>query len=257
MINSFFEKGCPIFNSLADWQKEALEAFEAKMIDTDKPFPCIPAVIGFTKNELRYGFIGDPRKQSSSVEIGELLTSYTEQSRSFGNYTSLIIFFETPEELRNSYSVEQYEELFWQQLSALATLDNMEWPEHIPKDPHHSLWEFCFHGEQYFMYCATPAHKNRLSRYFPNMLFAITPRWVLQEFIKKPTFAERIKTNIRKRLGNYDKISIHPSLNTYGEMGNLEWKQYFLRDDETVPMKCPYHRILKALQIQEKPRKSD
>lgn len=255
MINSLFEKSCTIINSLADWQKEAFEAFEAKMNDTYKPFPCIPAVIGFTKNELRYGFVGDPREESSSLELGEMLTSYSEQYRSFGNYTSLIIFFKTPEELRNSYNAEQFEQLFWHQLSSLATLDNMEWPKHIPEDPHHSLWEFCFHGEQYFMYCATPAHKNRQSRYFPNMMFAITPRRVLQEFNKKPTFAERMKIKIRERLGNYDKTGIHPSLNTYGEIDNLEWKQYFLRDDESVPIKCPYHRVLKALRIQEKDKK--
>lgn len=252
MINILYNKDSLPINSLTKCQEKALEAFEAKMTDVDKPFPCIPAVIGFRKNQLRYGFIGDPRVESSSVELGELLLSYTEQSRSFGNYTSLIIFFETPDELKTDCGVEQYEELFWQQLSTLAALDKMEWPEHIPKDPHHSLWEFCFHGEQYFMYCATPAHKNRQSRYFPTMMFAITPRWVLKEFTKKPTFAERVKTKIRQRLKNYDKIGIHPSLNTYGETNNLEWKQYFLRDDETAPMKCPYHRILKVLRIEEK-----
>lgn len=246
IINSLFDKETLEQNSSDGWQKAAFDAFKIKMTDKEKPFPCIPAVIGFSTNELRYGFLGDPREDNSSVKFADLLKTYTDASRSFGKYTSLIVFYETPADLQD-ISVEQYEEIFWEQLGKLASLDDMEWPHHIPRDPDHSLWEFCFFGEQYFMYCATPAHINRQSRNSHNMMLAITPRWVLQEFNKKPTVAGRIKTKIRKRLGNYDSIDIHPALHSYGELDNQEWKQYFLRDDETIPMKCPYHRVLKAL----------
>ena len=233
-------------NQLLEWEKQALDSFFAKMSDKEKPFPCIPATIGFSMNHLKYGFIGSPRRDTTIKELASLLTSYTEQSREFGNYTSLIIFYETSESMKNA-PVEEYEKIFWNHLSELTALDEFEWPEDIPNDPHDPIWEFCFHGEKYFMYCATPAHQNRKSRHFDVMMLAITPRWVLQEFNKSKSYAQRIKAQVRKRLANYDSTSIHPDLNTYGALDNFEWRQYFLRDDDTSLSKCPYHRFLKLL----------
>ena len=134
--------------------------------------------------------------------------------------------------------------LFWEQLSKLASVDEMDWADDIPRDPDDPLWEFCFHGEKYFMYCATPSHQARKSRHFKTMVLAITPRWVLMEFNKKDSFAQNIKSQIRKRISEYDTIDIHPDLNTYGTEENFEWRQYFLRDDDTTITKCPYHRFL-------------
>ena len=101
------------------------------------------------------------------------------------------------------------------------------------------MWEFCYHGEQYFMYCATPAHINRKSRHFPYFMLAITPRGVLERFNTSPHRAAKIKEKIRERLAEYDSISIHPDLNTYGKDDNHEWKQYFLRDEDTTYQNVP------------------
>lgn len=234
---------------LEQWERSALEAFEAKMEDKDKPFPCIPATIGFATNQVRYGFISDPGELKSIFELGNLLETYTEQSKSFGKYTSLIVFYEVTENAKNTYTVEEFEQLFWKQLGGLSGIDGMEWPERIPTDPHDPLWEFCFHGEKYFMYCATPAHKNRQSRHFDTMMLAITPRWVLEEFGKNESFAKNIKKQVRKRLAKYDSIEIHPDLNSYGSDDNFEWRQYFLRDDDTSLAKCPFHQFMKLIKF--------
>jgi uncharacterized protein len=247
-MNGLYTHGSSSRNQLLDWEKQALDSFFAKMSDKEKPFPCIPATIGFSMNQLKYGFIGSPRRDTTIKELASLLTSYTEQSREFGNYTSLIIFYETQESMKNA-PVEEYEQIFWEHLSGLTALDEFDWPADIPQDPHDPIWEFCFNGEKYFMYCATPAHKNRKSRHFDVMMLAITPRWVLQEFNKSQGYAQRIKAQVRKRLANYDSISIHPDLNTYGAENNFEWRQYFLRDDDTSLSKCPYHRVLRFLGI--------
>ncbi|WP_442600214.1 YqcI/YcgG family protein [Neobacillus sp. D3-1R] len=232
-------------NELQQWEKDALEKFEVKMKDKLRPFPCIPATIGFSTNQLRYGFVGDPRNSSTLKEVAELLKKYTHSSREFGNYTSLIIFYETPKNVKETHTVQQFEQLFWEQLSGLGTLDELDWPQHIPANPHNPVWEFCFHGEPYFMYCATPSHQNRQSRHFDHFMLAITPRWVLQEFNKSESYAKSIKSQVRKRLEKYDSIEIHPDLNSYGKEDNFEWKQYFLRDDDTSLLKCPFHQMLK------------
>jgi len=229
---------------LTDWKKNAIEKFSTKMSDKEKLFPCIPATIGFAKNQLRYSFIGNPREASTVFELAEALSSYTEVSREIGSNTSLIVFYETPEDMKMAYRVEDYEQLFWKHLSGLRSIDPYDWPEDIPMDPHLPIWEFCYHGEKYFMYCATPAHKNRKSRHFDELMLAITPRWVLNEFNKSPNFAKGIKQQVRKRLAAYDSAPIHPDLNSYGAEDNFEWRQYFLRDDDTTLSKCPYHRFI-------------
>jgi FPC/CPF motif-containing protein YcgG len=246
-INGLFKDDPSYRYQLQQWKRTALEKFEEKMKDKERPFPCIPATIGFSTNQLRYGFVGDPRASSTIDEVVVLLSEYTQRSKQFGKFTSLIVFYETPQDLIETYCVEKYEQLFWEHLNGLSRKDSQEWPNHIPDDPHNPIWEFCFNGEQYFIYCATPSHRNRQSRYFDYLLLAITPRWVLQEFNTSKIYAKNIKSQVRKRLKNYDSIDIHPDLNSYGENGNYEWRQYFLRDDDKTLSKCPFQRFLSKI----------
>ncbi|MDN4527684.1 YqcI/YcgG family protein [Fictibacillus fluitans] len=228
---------------LALWQQGAIEEFERRMRSATRPFPCIPATIGDSLRQFRFGFAGNPGDASSMDDLAVLLKEYTECSRDCGDYTSLVVFYETPQEMAEHMKVEEYEQLFWSQLAGLAERDPGEWPAHVPNDPHQALWEFCFHGEPYFMYCGTPAHVNRNSRYFPCFILAITPRWVLERFNASPSRASKIKQRIRERLKKYDAVDIHQDLKMYGSKYNYEWKQYFLRDDDTTVSKCPFHRF--------------
>ncbi|MCG8397249.1 YqcI/YcgG family protein [Bacillus atrophaeus] len=229
---------------LLPWQRDALNAFSNKMKDKEHLFPCIPATQSFSLGHLRYGFVGQPQNDQTSLELASLLKEFTINCRDYGKYTTLIIFFDTPQDLINNSSVEDFELLFWEQLNNLHDLDEGDWPSHIPQNPSDHEWEYCFHGEQYFMYCATPKHEERKSRHFPYMMMAITPRWVLQEFNKNEKYAKKIKEQVRKRINKYDTISIHPALNSYGNVDNHEWKQYFLRDSDTELPKCPFLRSL-------------
>ncbi|MEH7252167.1 YqcI/YcgG family protein [Neobacillus niacini] len=228
--------------SLKGWQKDAVEKFNTKISDKEKLFPCIPATMGYHLNQFYYGFVPNLQTPVSSKEFALLLKEYSTIYKSIGAYTSLIIFYEPFPDIEKPISVEEYEQLFWDQLNLLTKSDAVEWPNHIPTDPKQPMWEFCFHGEQYFMYCATPAHINRKSRYFPYFMLAITPRWVLEKFTSSPLHTEKMKSRIRERLAAYDSISIHPDLNSYGQNDNHEWKQYFLRDDNTTLSKCPFHK---------------
>ncbi|WNS73813.1 YqcI/YcgG family protein [Bacillus sp. DTU_2020_1000418_1_SI_GHA_SEK_038] len=223
------------------WHKKAYELFKLKMTDANQLFPCIPALLGLKSGHLRYGFIGSPLKYETSYELAAILKEYSLHFKSFGKYTSLIIFFESPKESLD-LGVQEYQELFWQHLINLTRLDELPWPEIIPSNPSHPLWEFCFHGTPYFMYCATPAHINRKSRNFPYLMLAITPRFVLKEFLAKEKQTVKIKQQIRKRLKEYDSIPIHPALNSYGNNDNYEWQQYFLPDDQIIFSQCPFHK---------------
>ncbi|MFP7169347.1 YqcI/YcgG family protein [Terribacillus sp. 7520-G] len=227
---------------LASWQQEALVALHKKLSDQQSRFPCIPAAVGHRLGQFRYGFAGDPTAADTAGQLADLLTIYGRQSKEFGHYTSLIVFFDTAKQQRLDLDVPAYFRIFWDLLSRTAAFDPSGWPDDIPENPDEALWEYCFGGEKYFMYCATPAHQQKKSRKFPCMMLAITPRWVLEEFKSKPRAAASIKQKIRGRITAYDDNDIHPDLNAYGNPDNHEWKQYFLHDDNTSPSKCPFHR---------------
>ncbi|WP_026672253.1 YqcI/YcgG family protein [Alkalihalobacterium bogoriense] len=230
--------------SLKRWEQNALIKFEQKMTSTHSPFPCIPATQAFALQHLRFGFASDPREYTSTREVANMLKTFSLYSRQYGSYTTLIIFYNTPADLAAN-SVLEFEQHYWSHLHDICLLDELDWPISIPTDPQNPNWEFCFHGEPYFMFCATPAHKQRQSRYFPYMMLAITPRWVLKSFNENKGYVNKIKQKIRKRLENYDYIARHSELKQYGDDDNYEWKQYFIRDDHSVPTSCPFFTSLK------------
>ncbi|MFC3884075.1 YqcI/YcgG family protein [Bacillus songklensis] len=233
---------------LEEWEQSAFHLLATKMTDREKPFPCIPAHQGFMLNHLRYAFLGDPRASATHKDLAALLKSYSECSRQTGKHASLIVFFKTPADLVQTHNIKDYERLFWSLLNGTSKLDEKEWPSHIPPNPAHHAWEFCFHQEQYFVYCATPGHVMRKSRSFPFFMLAITPRWVLEEFSAAVKTASKVKQSIRERLTAYDEVPPHSDLKWYGQSDNYEWKQYFLTDDDTSSSSCPFARYWKANQ---------
>lgn len=226
---------------LEAWKKDACRRFAAKMTDREARFPCIPATRAFALGHLRYGFAPSPWDDLAGPELAEIIAEYGRTSRSFGDYSSLVVFFEAEENVRD---VLAYEDAFWNLLNQVSRLDRTPWPEDIPEDPEQALWEFCYDGERYFVYCGTPAHTSRQSRSFPYFMLALTPRWVLDQWNAYPEKAAKIAPRIRARLAAYDTAPAHPELKPYGSQGNLEYKQYFLRDDDTSPAGCPFHRAI-------------
>ena len=231
-------------SELMPWEKEALECFSLKMKDQKKLFPCIPAVMGHNAGHLRFGFIGSPSSSTSCVELAELLGQYGKKFHECGQYTSLIVFAKAWENTEDG-TIEDAENEFWELLTRVRHQDQSPWPARIPEDPEQPDWEYCFGGIPYFVYCATPLHHNRKSRHFPYLMLAFTPRQILRHFNERPVQAAKIKKQIRKRLKDYDTVPAHPSLNTYGNKDNFEWKQYFLHDGQTERPSCPFHSLKK------------
>ncbi len=228
---------------LPHWQQDAYSSFASMLTDTNA-YPCVPARIGFLSNELRFRFIGDPRKIETAEQLAATLKSYGEIARGTGKYASLGVFFYTPDDMAATYSIEDYRDVFWILINSVTAIDETEWPSSIPEDPHDPNWEFCFNGEPYFAFCATPAHKLRKSRYQSCFFIAFQPRWVFKEINGRTPFGQKIKKAIRQRLAAYDDdIPIHPDLKWYGDASNHEWKQYFLSDDASGPTRCPFTRM--------------
>ncbi|WP_243385344.1 YqcI/YcgG family protein [Bacillus kexueae] len=234
-------------DTLSDWKKDAFQQFSSMLIDTDHPYPCVPGMQGFLKNHLRFQFVGDPREEKTFHELASTLAHYGDISRDTGKYASLVVFFETSDELLNE-SQEAFQDMFWTILNEVHALDEKEWPENIPTDPHDTAWEYSFCGEPYFVFCATPYHQVRKSRHFPYFMLAFQPRWVFAEINDSTSFGRKMKKAIRSRLKAYDKIAPHPDLKWYGKSDNHEWKQYFLSDDDNESKgTCPFTYMKKKL----------
>lgn len=225
---------------LPDWQQDAFRKFGHMIADEDRMYPCIPGRQGFLTDSLRFGFAADPRSDQAIEEAAQLLQQYGECSRDTGRFTSLVLFFETPEDMVADFTVEDYEQVFWSVLSRVSAKDPVPWPAHIPQDPSHHAWEFCYSGHPYFAFCGTPAHQVRRSRRTPYFLITFQPRWVFEEINDLTAFGRNMKNLIRQKLVEYDGVPAHPSLKWYGQADNLEWEQYFLRDDESIALKCPF-----------------
>ncbi|WP_201714153.1 YqcI/YcgG family protein [Rossellomorea arthrocnemi] len=228
---------------LTPWQQTAFTQFSALMCDEEHPYPCVPGKQGFQEDTLRFGFAEDPRKDAASEKLVSLLKQYGCISRGTGKYASLVVFFNTGEMTGYDHSVESYQTIFWNLLNRVHRSDDMSWPDDIATDPHDHTWEFCFDGEPYFAFCATPSHSVRKSRYFPYFLLAFQPRWVFDEINSSTAFGQKLKKVIRKRLVEYDEIEPHPSLKWYGQEDNYEWKQYYLSDDDSSMNKCPFSHM--------------
>lgn len=233
-----------------EWQRKAITKLTEKMTDRYAKFPCIPAVQGHALNHFRYGFIHQGESQAAAEQLAALLREYGLGSRDFGPYTSLVVMICTEHGRDSLEGAQYYERLFWQLLSQTTEYDTEPWPADLPEEPTDHLWEFCFAGEPYFVYCGTPAHELRQSRYFPYMMLAFTPRWVLKEFNARTRQAEHTKGLIRQRLAQYDPVPPHPDLKFYGAEDNYEWKQYFLRDNTESLSKCPFARRHKEISQQ-------
>ncbi|MFD1337300.1 YqcI/YcgG family protein [Oceanobacillus iheyensis] len=221
---------------LSPWKQDAYQYFQS-MIGEKNDYPCVPARQGLKNNMLRYGFLDNV---DDTKVLASSLKEYGNTSKAIGQYTSLIIFIPMDD---TQATVEDYQVLFWDLLSDVTNYDTSDWPATIPDNPEHHEWEFCFDGEPYFAFCATPVHQLRKSRYFPYMMLAFQPRFVFDELNASTSYGRKMKKVIRQRLQAFDSIPAHPDLKWYGNSDNHEWKQYFIGDDDHTLSKCPFTRF--------------
>jgi hypothetical protein len=68
------------------------------------------------------------------------------------------------------------------------------------------------------------------------------PRSLFIDPATSQPIAVPVRQRIHKRTLAYDGITIHPDIGFYGNVGNREWKQYALPDDNQPETGvCPFH----------------
>jgi FPC/CPF motif-containing protein YcgG len=247
-------------HALPAWGRSVFRVFADQVLDERAAFPCVYAVEALKKSTLRFVFIEGGFEESSLWQLHGALLEYLKIFRSLDppplppgkpgsreerhavpgqhRLTSMIAFFAPdPDE---SLGVAAYEERFWHLVRFLHRHDPLPWPAEIPTEVEHERWEFCFGGEPIFLVCNTPAHEQRRSRRAKSFVVTFQPRWVFAAFEAERGTGMHARQVVRRRIVAYDGIGPSPTLGAYGVPGTREWKQYFLRDSNDVPRKCPF-----------------
>jgi FPC/CPF motif-containing protein YcgG len=221
------------------WGADALQRFRDELEAPDTPFPCTFAVAALRQEHLRFAFVDSAGDSMTWEPLPELLARYVETSQSIARITSLVVFFHLEDRSRR---LDWYEERFWSVLGYLHARDPQPWPAELPCEPEHPRWEFAFAGQPIFVVCSTPAHRRRRSRWSPEMTITFQPRSVFQGLEAETPRGQSARRGIRQRLSRYDApLEPSPLLASYGEVGNREWRQYFLGETNrpVVRGRCP------------------
>jgi uncharacterized protein len=203
-------------------------------------YPCAFGVEAFRHDGLRFVFVEGDEDPDDLAEPARALARFVRVSRDFGRYVSLVAFFAPPEEER---ALSDWERAFWRVLRLLRDHDQDPWPDEIPMEPEHDYWEFCFAGTPMFVVCNTPAHGRRRSRSSAGLMITFQPRWVFDGLDGDSIAGRNARRTIRARIERYDALPPSPRLGIYGAVGNREWQQYFLPDDNKTTSEscCPLH----------------
>ena len=232
-----------VLGELPAWGIDALARFKRDLNSETAPFPCTFAVSALHRENLRVAFIDGVRDETGWNALPQLLEEYVAAVPDMDRITSFVVFFRL-DRGDESQHLEWYEDRFWTILNYLHAHDPSPWPADLPRNPDDPRWEFAFAGQPIFVVCNAPAYRQRRSRRSSEMMITFQPRSVFEGLEAETPRGQAARRTIRKRLARYDApLFPSPALGSYGETGNREWKQYFLRDsnDDPGPPRCPFH----------------
>ena len=219
--------------SLPSWLHDSYATLRLHVMDP--AYPCFFGTMAEKRGEMFYSFV-------HGKNIGELPATMRKFSElaSLPEYekNNIAIFFEPDVE---PLSHQQYHDLFWDALQHLHDNDPDPEADHQPA-PNDPKWEFSFAGVEMFVVCACPSFSARHSRNLgPGMVLLFQPRSVFVDKVTNRVIGLQAREEVRRRLKKWDAIPAHPDLGFYGDPGNLEWKQYFLPDENVAATgKCPF-----------------
>ncbi|NYH15876.1 non-ribosomal peptide synthetase [Paraburkholderia bryophila] len=219
--------------TLPAWLDASYETLRTHVMDP--AYPCFFGTIAERRGEMFYSFVNG----KDIADLPATMQTFAElASRPEYRKNNIAVFFEPDAE---PLSHDTYHELFWNALQTLHNVDPDPDADNQPP-PSHEDWEFSFAGVQMFVVCACPSFNTRHSRNLgPGMVLLFQPRSVFVDTITNKVIGREARIQVRKRLETWDDVTAHPDLGFYGDPGNLEWKQYFLTD-ENIPAsdQCPF-----------------
>ncbi|MET0497207.1 MAG: YqcI/YcgG family protein, partial [Steroidobacteraceae bacterium] len=218
---------------LPSWAERSYQALRVEV--TDDAYPCFFGVQAEKRGEMFYAFVS----KDESDSLVPVMATFAELAKQpVHEKNNLAVFFEPD---ATPLSHQEYHDLFWRTLQSLHDADDHPHAgdQVDPADP---AWEFSYGGVEMFVVCGCPSFTQRHSRNLgPGMVLLFQPRSVFIDKITNKVIGRRAREEVRKRLKMWDDVGAHPDLGFYGDPGNLEWKQYFLPDDNRAATGvCPF-----------------
>lgn len=201
----------------------------------DPRYPCFFGTQAERRGEMFYSYVQGKDISGMAATMATFARLADEPAYRKHN---IAVFFEPDAE---PLSHQAYHDHFWRTLQHLHDVDPDPEADYQP-DPHDEAWEFSFAGLQTFVVCACPSFETRHSRNLgPGMVLLFQPRAVFVDTITNKVIGREARNQVRARLREWDAVEPHPDLGFYGDPGNLEWKQYFLSDENVAAIdKCPF-----------------
>jgi len=218
---------------LPDWLETSYETLRTQVMHPE--YPCFFGTIAERRGEMFYTFVNG---KDNAMLPATMLTFARLASQPEFRRNNIAIFYE-PDTTPLTHN--EYHDLFWGTLQYLHNVDpDPEADQQVP--PSHEDWEFGYGGLQMFVVCACPSFSQRHSRNLgPGMVLLFQPRAVFVDTITNKVIGRQAREQVRERLRKWDAVGPHPDLGFYGDPGNLEWKQYFLEDENVAAAdQCPF-----------------
>jgi amino acid adenylation domain-containing protein len=214
------------------WVEQSYATMRTHVMDPE--YPCFFGTMAEKRGEMFYSYVSgkDTGHLARTMAMFSRLATRPEFEKN-----NIAVFFEPD---ARPLSHQQYHDFFWRILQDLHDADPHPGVRAQP-DPADPEWEFSYAGVEMFVVCACPSFAARHSRNLgPGMILLFQPRSVFVDKVTNRAIGMQARETVRRRLKKWDAIPAHPDLGFYGDPENLEWKQYFL-PDENVPIQgnCP------------------
>ena len=199
----------------------------------DQFYPCVGAISTFSRNSYRFGLYPELACENAIGAVCHDLYNFSHEFPVIDDhFITFVAMFRGPA----IQSEQHFEELLWNQLQAMHTLDSsfFAWDKSVDSDPQSHQFSFSIGGRAMYVIGLHPK-SSRLARttLYPTMVFNLHEQFTrLRERGKFETMKQAIRTREMTFQG-----SINPMLAGFGE--NSEARQYSGR---AVPANwsCPF-----------------
>ena len=223
-----------------DWFAGAHAEFRDTLL-SDAGYPCHFGVTSERSDQNWFTALDESRPGLGTAELAGTLSDFVPLARFGSSRQSLVVLVGPP---RRHPELAQHAAQFWAVLRQLSRHDRQPWPIGRPLDPGLPDWHWCFAGQPWFVFGASPGYRHRRSRNVGRcltMVFQLAER-VFEGLGASSPAGKAAKREIRGRLAQYDLAGPHPHLGDTEHSSDYKWRRYFLPDDNRTfdEQACPW-----------------
>jgi FPC/CPF motif-containing protein YcgG len=223
-----------------DWFASAHAEFRATLL-AEAGYPCHFGVTGERTDHNWFTALDQSRPGLGTAELAGTIEDFVPIARAGSPRQSLVVLVGPPQ---RQPDLARHAAQFWAVLRQLSRHDQQSWPVGRSLDPGLPDWQWCFAGQPWFVFGASPGYQHRHSRNVGRcltMVFQLVDR-VFEGLSGSSPAGQAAKRQIRGRLAGYDLASPHPHLGDAEHSSTYKWRQYFLPDDSRVldEQDCPW-----------------